>query len=92
MSTAPQYTGELRRGTEPSTVIGRLVDSFGWVIELRGTLDPATREYRLEGRLGATPPSLHIDTIDGPRDIAGRRVGQAQQQPGPGPRAEEPAG
>jgi hypothetical protein len=84
------YRGTLSKGTEPNTVVGRLVDSFGWVIELRGVLDPETRAYRLEGRLGPVPPALHIDTIDGPRDIAGRRVGQAQRQPGP--RAEEPAG
>jgi hypothetical protein len=89
MTTAPQYTGELRRGTEPNTVVGSITDSWGWVIELRGTLNPVTRGYVLEGRLGATPPALHIAAIDGPRDIAGRRVGQAQQQPEP--RAEEAA-
>jgi hypothetical protein len=67
VTTAPQYTGTLSKGTEPNTVVGEIRDQFGWVIELRGTLDPATREYRLEGRLGPTPAALHIDTIDGPR-------------------------
>jgi hypothetical protein len=67
MTAAPQYTGELRRGTEPNTVVGRLVDSFGWVIELRGVMDPETRAYVLTGVLGPTPPSLHIEAIDGPR-------------------------
>jgi hypothetical protein len=90
MTTAPQYTGTLAKGTEPNTVVGTLTDSWGWTIELRGTLDPATRTYALTGTLGPTPAALHIDTIDGPRDIAGRRIGEPQRQPGP--RAEEPAG
>jgi hypothetical protein len=67
MTAAPQYTGTLTKGTEPNTVVGFIADPFGWRIELRGTLDPATREYRLEGRLGPTPAALHIATIDGPR-------------------------
>jgi hypothetical protein len=67
MATAPQYTGELRRGTEPNTVVGSITDSWGWTIELRGTLDEATRTYVLTGTLGPTPPSLHIEAIDGPR-------------------------
>jgi hypothetical protein len=67
VTTAPQYTGELRRGTEPNTVVGEIRDQFGWPIILTGVLDTATREYRLEGRLGPTPPSLHIAAIDGPR-------------------------
>jgi hypothetical protein len=67
MTTAPQYTGELRRGTEPNTVVGEIRDQFGWVIHITGTLDPATRAYALTGTLGATPAALHIATIDGPR-------------------------
>jgi hypothetical protein len=63
----PQYRGTLEKGGAAGTVVGFIADQFGWRIELRGVLDPATREYRLEGRLGPTPPSLHIATIDGPR-------------------------
>jgi hypothetical protein len=68
MTTAPQYTGELRRGDALlGTVVGELRDSWGWTIHITGTIDPVTRRYVLEGRLGATPPALHIATIDGPR-------------------------
>jgi hypothetical protein len=67
MTTAPQYTGTLAKGDAPNTAVGRLVDPFGWVIELRGTLDPETRTYALTGTLGATPAALHIAAIDGPR-------------------------
>jgi hypothetical protein len=67
MTTDPQYTGTLTKGDAPNTVVGRLIDSFGWVIELRGVLDPETRAYVLEGRLGPTPAALHIAAIDGPR-------------------------
>jgi hypothetical protein len=67
MTTAPQYTGTLAKGTEPGTVVGSITDSWGWVIELRGVLDPETRAYVLTGTLGPTPAALHIATIDGPR-------------------------
>jgi hypothetical protein len=63
----PQYRGTLSKGDAPGTVVGYIADQFGWRIELRGTIDPATRRYVLEGRLGATPAALHIATIDGPR-------------------------
>jgi hypothetical protein len=61
------YRGTLTKGAEPNTVVGRLTDSWGWTIELRGTLDLVTRAYRLTGTLGPTPAALHIATIDGPR-------------------------
>jgi hypothetical protein len=67
MTTDPQYRGTLAKGDTPGTVVGSITDSWGWVIELRGTLDPETRAYRLEGRLGPTPPALHIVALDGPR-------------------------
>jgi hypothetical protein len=67
MTTAPQYTGTLTKGDAPGTMVGEIKDKFGWVIHITGTLDPATRSYAIEGRLGPTPPALHIDTIDGPR-------------------------
>jgi hypothetical protein len=63
----PQYRGTLEKGGAAGTVVGFIADQFGWVIELRGTLDPATRAYVLTGTLGATPASLHIVAIDGPR-------------------------
>jgi hypothetical protein len=67
MTTAPQYRGTLSKGDAPNTVVGSITDSWGWVIELRGTLDPATRAYVLTGTLGPTPAALHIVAIDGPR-------------------------
>lgn len=65
MSDAPQYTGELRKGDEPGTVVGTIRDIFGWPIEIRGTLDKATGTYVLEGRLGRVPDTLRIEAIDG---------------------------
>jgi hypothetical protein len=76
MTTAPQYTGELRRGTEPNTVVGEIRDQFGWPIILTGVLDPATRAYVLTGTLGPTPPSLHIAAIDGPRSAEAKEEGE----------------
>jgi hypothetical protein len=67
MTDAPQYTGWVERGSTHGTVVGFIVDRFGWRIELTGTLNPVTRGYVLEGRLGATPAALHIEAIDGPR-------------------------
>lgn len=36
MSDAPHYTGTLRRGEEAGTVVGELIDTFGWRIHITG--------------------------------------------------------
>jgi hypothetical protein len=93
------YTGWLKKGETPNTIIAEIKDKFGWPIILTGVLDPATRTYALTGTLGPTPASLHIATIDGPR----AECGTAKQRCGTGggtdslpriggPRAGEPAG
>ena len=62
---APHYTGELRKGEEPGTVVGTLKDAWGWEIAITGTLVAGTATYALTGVLGAVPDSLRIETIDG---------------------------
>ena len=57
------YTGELRKGSEPNTITGRLVDGWGWEIQLTGTRQ-ADGSYKLDGILGETPPALRIPGLD----------------------------
>ncbi|HEY2623260.1 MAG TPA: hypothetical protein VGI53_07425 [Dyella sp.] len=64
------YRGTLRKGDEPGIVVGSIQDEWGWAIELRGTLDPATREYVLVGTLAEVPDALRVDAIDGPKKAA----------------------
>ena len=59
------WTGRLTRGDAPGTVVGHLVDSWGWRVEITGTLDPEGG-YRLEARLGPVPDSLRVEAIDEP--------------------------
>jgi len=55
MSGNPAWTGTLAKGIEPGTVVGELVDSWGWKITLHGTLQPG----------GGDPPEcLHLPAID----------------------------
>lgn len=37
------YTFELRKGIEPGTYEGEIVDDWGWVISIRGTLTKSAR-------------------------------------------------
>ena len=57
------WTGRLTRGDAPGTVVGFLLDSWNWRVEITGTLDPEGG-YRLEGRLGPVPDSLRVEAID----------------------------
>jgi hypothetical protein len=59
------WTGRLTRGDAPGTVVGFLLDSWNWRVEITGTLDPEGG-YRLEGRLGPVPYSLRVEAIDDP--------------------------
>lgn len=62
----PGYTGTLRKGEEPGTVVGELVDTWGWRLTLFGTLDRDTGTYTLTGTLGDTPPSLRLPGLEEP--------------------------
>jgi hypothetical protein len=65
-----KYAGTLTRGDAQGVVVGTLRDEWGWTIELRGVLDPETRQYVLTGTLGAPPDALRVDAIDGPKKAA----------------------
>lgn len=51
MTDAPHYTGELRKGEKPDTIEGRLIDTFGWTIQLRGVRQP-DGTYTLQAWVG----------------------------------------
>jgi hypothetical protein len=61
---ATVWTGRLTRGDAAGTVVGHLVDSWNWRVEITGTLDPEGGGYVLQGRLGPVPDSLRIEAID----------------------------
>lgn len=58
------WTGWLKRGELPGTVVGELVDSWGWPIALAGTIDKENGGYVLQGRLGKVPDNLRLEGID----------------------------
>ena len=60
------WTGWIRKGELPGTIVGELVDSWGWPIAIAGTLDKEGGGYVLQGRLGKVPDNLHIEAIDDP--------------------------
>lgn len=60
-----KYTGELKKGDSPNTIVGVIRDSWGWEIHLIGTRNDSGG-YTLSGSLGPTPPALWINAIDGP--------------------------
>ena len=60
------WTGWIKRGELPGTIVGELVDHWGWVVTLAGALDQEGGGYSLQGRLGKAPDSLRIEAIDAP--------------------------
>lgn len=58
------WTGSLTKGTEPGTVVGFLVDAWGWRVTIRGVLQHGG-EYALTGSLGEAPLALRVPAIDG---------------------------
>ncbi len=58
------WTGWLKRGELPGTVVGQLVDHWGWVVTLAGAVDKEGGGYSLQGRLGPVPATLRIEAID----------------------------
>ena len=67
------WTGWIKRGELPGTIVGVLVDSWGWTVTLAGALDQEGGGYSLQGRLGKAPDNLHIEAIDDAPDKAGLR-------------------
>lgn len=62
MTTRPKYTGTLRRGTEPGTIVGSIFDAWNWEITLHGVRQE-DGSYKLTGDLGETPPSLRLPVL-----------------------------
>ncbi len=60
------WTGWIRRGELPGTIVGVLVDSWGWTVTLAGALDQEGGGYTLQGRLGPVPATLRVEAIDDP--------------------------
>jgi hypothetical protein len=65
------WTGWIKRGELPGTIIGQLVDHWGWVVTLAGAVDPEGGGYQLLGRLGPVPEPLRVEAIDDGPDKAG---------------------
>ena len=69
------WTGWIKRGELPGTIVGVLVDSWGWTVTLAGALDQEGGGYSLQGRLGKPPESLLVEAIDDVPDKAGQHQG-----------------
>lgn len=70
------WTGWIKKGELPGTIVGELRDSWLWPIAITGYLDKEGGGYVLQGRLGKVPDNLHIEAIDEP-DKAGQHQGDA---------------
>ena len=68
------WTGWIKRGELPGTIVGVLVDSWGWTVTLAGALDQEGGGYSLQGRLGPAPATLRVEAIDD-GDKAGQHQG-----------------
>ena len=69
------WTGWIKRGELPGTIVGELVDHWGWTVTLAGALDQEGGGYSLQGRLGKPPESLLVEAIDDVPDKAGQHQG-----------------
>jgi len=63
---ATVWTGWIKKGELPGTIVGQLVDSWGWTVTLAGAVDPEGGGYQLQGRLGPVPATLRVEAIDEP--------------------------
>ena len=64
MSEAPQYTGRIDR-CQDGSIVGRLVDQFGWELIITGTRDTEAGGYILTARLGENvPANYRVQAID----------------------------
>jgi hypothetical protein len=60
------WTGWIRKGELPGTIVGELRDSWLWPIAITGYLDKEGGGYVLQGRLGKVPDNMRIEAIDEP--------------------------
>jgi hypothetical protein len=60
------WTGWIKKGELPGTIVGELRDSWNWVVTLAGSIDKESGGYSLQGRLGAPPATLRVEAIDEP--------------------------
>lgn len=60
------WTGWLKRGEQAGTVVGELKDTWGWPIEIKGTLDKENGGYVLTGTTGTVPDALRVPIVDDP--------------------------
>lgn len=60
------WTGWIKRGELPGTIVGFIQDEWGWVVTLAGSIDKESGGYSLQGRLGPVPDSLRVEAIDEP--------------------------
>jgi hypothetical protein len=60
------WTGHIKRGELPGTIVGFIQDEWGWTVTLAGAVDKEGGGYSLQGRLGKAPDSLRVDAIDDP--------------------------
>jgi hypothetical protein len=60
------WTGWIRKGELPGTIVGELVDNWLWPIAITGYLDKEGGGYVLQGRLGKVPENLRLEGIDEP--------------------------
>ncbi len=58
------WTGHIKRGELPGTIVGFIQDEWGWVVTLAGALDQEGGGYTLQGRLGKAPESLRVEAVD----------------------------
>ena len=65
------WTGWIRKGELPGTIVGELVDHWGWVVTLAGSIDKESGGYSLQGRLGPVPATLRVEAIDDLPDKVG---------------------
>jgi hypothetical protein len=55
MTDATIWTGELRKGQQPDTVEGELIDAWGWRVSIRGVRQPGGK-YALTGTIDGQVP------------------------------------
>ncbi len=71
----PQYTGTLRKGKDPGTVVMVATDSLcGWSISFIGRIGP-DGSYAMEGTLLGDVPPLVLDEVpaEAPKSLGGGR-------------------
>ena len=58
-----KYTGHVRKGAERGTIVGELLDEWGWMISFVGTLGDGG-VYSVKGVAGEIPEGLRFPFED----------------------------